>query len=160
MRRAMQMWLAGPQLSSLLGPDEIAKTYVALHRQHRSAWTQELDLRPSMEKFSAGRPLLSPSDTWLRSMSRFLIAEASIDFLFINADILLSLQPFDQVTEASFDRQFDVNTKGAFFTVQRLSPFVPERRFDPSLRLWPTVLPGGNLGVFCGTKAALRAFAR
>ena len=36
---------------SLLGPDEIAKTYVALHRQHRSAWTQELDLRPWMEKF-------------------------------------------------------------------------------------------------------------
>ena len=36
---------------SLLEPDAIAKTYVALHRQHRSAWTQELDLRPWSEKF-------------------------------------------------------------------------------------------------------------
>lgn len=31
---------------SLLIPDEIAKNYVWLHHQHRSAWTHELDLRP------------------------------------------------------------------------------------------------------------------
>jgi NAD(P)-dependent dehydrogenase (short-subunit alcohol dehydrogenase family) len=38
-------------VDSLLEPDAIAQTYVALHRQHRSAWTQELDLRPWSEKF-------------------------------------------------------------------------------------------------------------
>ena len=36
---------------SLLEPDAIAAQYVALHRQHRSAWTQEIDLRPWSEKF-------------------------------------------------------------------------------------------------------------
>jgi NAD(P)-dependent dehydrogenase (short-subunit alcohol dehydrogenase family) len=36
---------------SLLEPDAIAAQYVAVHRQHRSAWTQELDLRPWCEKF-------------------------------------------------------------------------------------------------------------
>jgi NAD(P)-dependent dehydrogenase (short-subunit alcohol dehydrogenase family) len=36
---------------SLLDPDAIAAQYVALHRQQRSAWTQELDLRPWSEKF-------------------------------------------------------------------------------------------------------------
>lgn len=36
---------------SLLEPDAIAAQYVALHRQHRSAWTQELELRPWVEKF-------------------------------------------------------------------------------------------------------------
>lgn len=36
---------------ALLNPDEIAKTYWHLHTQHRSAWTQELDLRPWSEKF-------------------------------------------------------------------------------------------------------------
>jgi NAD(P)-dependent dehydrogenase (short-subunit alcohol dehydrogenase family) len=36
---------------SLLDPDAIAAQYVALHRQHRSAWTQELDLRPWSERF-------------------------------------------------------------------------------------------------------------
>lgn len=34
-----------------LEPDAIAANYLALHRQHRSAWTQELDLRPWVEKF-------------------------------------------------------------------------------------------------------------
>jgi len=33
----------------LLIPDEIAKNYVWLHHQHRSAWTHELDLRPWCE---------------------------------------------------------------------------------------------------------------
>ena len=34
-----------------LDPDAIAETYLAVHRQHRSAWTCELDLRPWVEKF-------------------------------------------------------------------------------------------------------------
>jgi len=36
---------------SLLAPDAIAETYYQLHRQPRSAWTHELDLRPWVEKF-------------------------------------------------------------------------------------------------------------
>ncbi len=35
----------------LLAPDAIAGNYLALHRQPRSAWTHELDLRPWVEKF-------------------------------------------------------------------------------------------------------------
>ena len=35
----------------LLDPDEIARNYLHLHTQHRSAWTQELELRPWVEKF-------------------------------------------------------------------------------------------------------------
>jgi NAD(P)-dependent dehydrogenase (short-subunit alcohol dehydrogenase family) len=35
----------------VLSPDAIAAQYVALHKQHRSAWTHELDLRPWGEKF-------------------------------------------------------------------------------------------------------------
>ena len=33
----------------LLIPEEIAKNYVWLHKQHRAAWTHELDLRPWCE---------------------------------------------------------------------------------------------------------------
>jgi NAD(P)-dependent dehydrogenase (short-subunit alcohol dehydrogenase family) len=36
---------------SLLEPAAIAQTYLALHRQPRTAWTHELDLRPWSEKF-------------------------------------------------------------------------------------------------------------
>ena len=35
----------------MLHPDEIAKTYLHVHRQHRSAWTWEVELRPWVEKF-------------------------------------------------------------------------------------------------------------
>ena len=35
----------------VLSPDEIAKNYVTLHNQARSAWTHELDLRPWIESF-------------------------------------------------------------------------------------------------------------
>lgn len=35
----------------VLSPDAIAAQYVALHNQHRSAWTHELDLRPWGEKW-------------------------------------------------------------------------------------------------------------
>jgi NAD(P)-dependent dehydrogenase (short-subunit alcohol dehydrogenase family) len=36
---------------SLLAPDMIAESYWTLHRQHRSAWTHEMDLRPWVERF-------------------------------------------------------------------------------------------------------------
>jgi NAD(P)-dependent dehydrogenase (short-subunit alcohol dehydrogenase family) len=35
----------------MLLPEEIAKSYLAVHRQHRSAWTWEVELRPWVEKF-------------------------------------------------------------------------------------------------------------
>jgi NAD(P)-dependent dehydrogenase (short-subunit alcohol dehydrogenase family) len=36
---------------ALLEPDAIADTYLAIHRQHRSAWTWEVELRPWVETF-------------------------------------------------------------------------------------------------------------
>lgn len=35
----------------MLHPDAIAETYMSTYRQHRSAWTFELDLRPWVERF-------------------------------------------------------------------------------------------------------------
>jgi NAD(P)-dependent dehydrogenase (short-subunit alcohol dehydrogenase family) len=81
-----------------------------------------------------------------------------IDFVFINAGIS-ELAPFDKVTEASYDKLFDVNTKGAFFTAQRLAPLV---RNGGSI-VFTTVTNGPanpNLSVYSGSKAAVRAFAQ
>ena len=36
---------------AMLDPDAIARTYLAVHRQHRSAWTWEVELRPWVETF-------------------------------------------------------------------------------------------------------------
>lgn len=41
---------ARERMSSIF-PEYIAETYFQLHMQHRSAWTQEMDLRPWVEKF-------------------------------------------------------------------------------------------------------------
>jgi len=42
---------AGRDASTVLSPDAIADAYWYLHTQARSAWTQELDLRPNVEKW-------------------------------------------------------------------------------------------------------------
>lgn len=41
----------GVTTDNTLDPDAIAQTYLALIRQNRSAWTQEIDLRPDVETF-------------------------------------------------------------------------------------------------------------
>lgn len=41
----------GESADSLLDPDAIASTYWAVHAQHRSAWTWEVELRPWVETF-------------------------------------------------------------------------------------------------------------
>lgn len=43
--------LPAKETGALLLPDEIAKSYLAVYRQHRSAWSWELKLRPWVEKF-------------------------------------------------------------------------------------------------------------
>lgn len=45
-------WLAGESVNdNTLDPDAIAETYLQLHRQHRSAWTAEVILRPWLENW-------------------------------------------------------------------------------------------------------------
>ncbi len=82
-----------------------------------------------------------------------------IDFLHINAGVS-ELEPFDKVTEASFDRQFNVNTKGAFFTAQRLVPLI---RNGGSIVFTSSIADEsgtGGMAVYSGSKAALRSFAK
>lgn len=82
-----------------------------------------------------------------------------IDTLVVNAGGG-NLQPLDQVTESDFDRQADVNFKGAFFTIQKALPLMSE---GGSIVLISSVanvkgLPG--LSVYSATKAAVRSLAR
>ena len=39
------------KIDGLMNPDDIANNYIMLHKQSRNAWTQELDLRPWVEKW-------------------------------------------------------------------------------------------------------------
>jgi NAD(P)-dependent dehydrogenase (short-subunit alcohol dehydrogenase family) len=47
----VRSWAPNRPTHSFLAPDAIAETYWQLHVQPPSAWTQEIDLRPAVEKF-------------------------------------------------------------------------------------------------------------
>lgn len=80
-----------------------------------------------------------------------------IDAVFINHGIA-ELELLEEVTEASYDRHFAINTKGSFFTVQRLAPLVnDEGAFVFTTVANDLVFPG--MSVYSGSKEALRAFA-
>ncbi|HET9610790.1 MAG TPA: SDR family oxidoreductase [Acidimicrobiales bacterium] len=82
-----------------------------------------------------------------------------LDAVFVNAGVA-TLEPFDAVTEASYDRTFAVNAKGAFFAAQRLAPLVRDGGalvFTTSVAN-RTGTPG--MSVYAGSKAALRSFAQ
>ena len=45
-------WLAGEAVDdNMADPDQIAETYLYLHRQHRSTWAFEVVLRPWLERW-------------------------------------------------------------------------------------------------------------
>jgi NAD(P)-dependent dehydrogenase (short-subunit alcohol dehydrogenase family) len=82
-----------------------------------------------------------------------------IDLLFVNVGFS-TLTPFAEATEADYDRTFDVNTKGAFFTAQHLAPLIRDGGSIVFTTSVATVLGSPGLSVYAGAKAAVRAFAR
>lgn len=82
-----------------------------------------------------------------------------VDVVFANAGAG-EFVPFGQVTEAHFDKLFDINVKGLLFTVQKALPLMPDGG---------SVILNGSIagytgspafGVYSATKAAVRSFAR
>ena len=79
--------------------------------------------------------------------------------LVVNAGIG-SFDPFPKVTEQTFDEVFAINTKGPFFTVQKLAPLLA----DGSGVVLTTSIANQTgwdaLSVYSASKAALRSMAR
>ena len=86
-------------------------------------------------------------------------AKGRIDVVLANAG-LGALEPLGRISEASFDKVFDVNVKGTLFTVQKALPLM---RAGGSI-----ILTGSTTGVtgtaafsvYSASKAAIRNFAR
>jgi NAD(P)-dependent dehydrogenase (short-subunit alcohol dehydrogenase family) len=82
-----------------------------------------------------------------------------IDVLFVNAGVA-KFAPFAQTPESLYDENFSINTKGAFFTIQKALPYLND---GASIILNASVAGStGNPGTsaYSATKAALRSFAR
>ena len=82
-----------------------------------------------------------------------------IDILFVNAGIAY-FAPIDQVDEAHFDNQFNINVKGLYFTVQKLLPLINK---GGSVILNASVVAHKGMAgstVYAATKAAVISFGK
>src|ERR1700694_2279294 len=83
----------------------------------------------------------------------------NIDILFVNAGVA-KFAPFADTTESLYDAQFDINIKGAYFTIQKALPLLND---GASIILNTSVADRkGTTGTsaYSATKAALRSLAR
>lgn len=82
-----------------------------------------------------------------------------IDVLFVNADVAF-FAPIAQVDEAFFDQQFNINVKGAYFTIQQLLPLLNDNGAIILTASTAAHQRAAGMSVYAATKAALTTFAR
>ncbi|SAL74931.1 short-chain dehydrogenase/reductase SDR [Caballeronia terrestris] len=82
-----------------------------------------------------------------------------LDILFANAGGG-EFSPLGQITEAQFDKYFDINVKGTLFTVQGALPLMPRGSAIVITGSITSIQGVPAFGVYAATKAALRSFAR
>ena len=83
----------------------------------------------------------------------------SLDILFANAGVG-QFSPLEQIDEEFYDNQFDINVKGVFFTVQKLSGLLNPKA-SVILNASAVNAKGASTGsVYFATKAAVRSLAR
>jgi len=82
-----------------------------------------------------------------------------VDVLFANAG-LGEFVPLGQITEAHFDKTFDVNVKGTLFTVQKALPLLPDGASIVINGSMVSIKGVPAFSVYAATKAAVRSFAR
>ncbi len=83
----------------------------------------------------------------------------SLDILFANAGVAF-MAPLTEVTPDFFDKHFNINVKGVYFTVQKALPLLKD---GGSIILNASVVASKgieNFSVYSATKAAVRSFAR
>jgi NAD(P)-dependent dehydrogenase (short-subunit alcohol dehydrogenase family) len=82
-----------------------------------------------------------------------------IDVLFVNAGVA-KFAPLAETSESLYDENFDINIKGAYFTIQKALPFLND---GASIILNTSVVDSKGFegaSAYSATKAALRSLAR
>src|SRR3954463_13528221 len=82
-----------------------------------------------------------------------------VDVVFANAGAG-ELVPVEQITEAHYDKLFDINVKGLVFTVQKALPLMPDGGSIILNASIASVRGTPAFSVYSATKAAVRSFAR
>ncbi len=82
-----------------------------------------------------------------------------IDVLFVNAGVA-HFSPMEGVDEAFFDKQFNINARGAYFVVKHAAPIVPDGGAIILTASTAASSGGPGMSVYGATKAAVRSFGR
>jgi NAD(P)-dependent dehydrogenase (short-subunit alcohol dehydrogenase family) len=82
-------------------------------------------------------------------------AKSRIDIIFANAGVG-EFVPFDKVSEEHFDKLFDINVKGALFTVQKGLPLLNDGGSIILTGSVASVKGTAAFGVYAASKAAIR----
>jgi NAD(P)-dependent dehydrogenase (short-subunit alcohol dehydrogenase family) len=82
-----------------------------------------------------------------------------IDVLFASAGVA-DFVPLGEVSEESFDKQFDLNAKGTFFTVQKALPLLRDHASIIMTGTIATIKGMPNLSVYGASKAGLLVYAK
>ena len=83
----------------------------------------------------------------------------TFDLLFVNAGLGL-FAPLANTTETTFDEMFNLNAKGPFFAVQKLSPLMNPGGAVVLTTSTANIKGMPSIAAYGGAKAALRSFAR
>ncbi|WP_197379270.1 SDR family oxidoreductase [Mycolicibacterium mengxianglii] len=83
----------------------------------------------------------------------------SVDALFVNAGITRAA-PFEELTEEMYDEVLTVNTKGPYFTVQKLAPLLNEGSGVVLTTSVVNVMGMAGMSAYAASKAALRSLTR
>jgi NAD(P)-dependent dehydrogenase (short-subunit alcohol dehydrogenase family) len=83
----------------------------------------------------------------------------TFDLLFVNAGLGL-FAPLANTTETTFDEMFNLNAKGPFFAVQKLSPLMNQGGAVVLTTSTANIKGMPSIAAYGGAKAALRSFAR
>lgn len=129
---------------------------VILGRDGKTLESAARELGPKAIAFKADVESLDQLDVAAKEVGNKL---GKVDILFVNAGIA-EFRPMDQVDGAFFDKTFDINVKGAFFTVQKFAPLLRDHgavMFTTSIvqqKGWP------GTSVYAASKAAVRSLTR
>jgi NAD(P)-dependent dehydrogenase (short-subunit alcohol dehydrogenase family) len=86
-------------------------------------------------------------------------AKRRVDIVFANAGVV-DPAPLAESTPEQFDRDFDLNARGTYFTVQKALPLLADKAsiILSGSAAWQMGVPG--FGTYAATKAALVSFVR
>ena len=94
-----------------------------------------------------------------RLMAAIKQGKGHLDIIFANAGGG-NVTPFETVTEAQFDKEFSINVKGVFFTVQKALPLLKDGSSVIINSSIAGILGSAGFSAYSATKAAVRSLAR